>query len=397
MAGTARGTTILMAVPRYPMPIVGGLEKQAHLLAVELVRRGHRVAAVSGRTQSDQPAISVLDGVTVHRVGLGRARWWRWVSWPFMLWLRTHRLIRQADVIHSHVISAFGLYFVLLARLYRKPILVKLPNFGEAGLGAVARGRFGRLRIRVFKLADAVVAMAPESLRELAAIGYPPARVFATPNGIGASAAGGARAPRPNPGCAFVFIGRLDEQKGARDLLAAVARAVADAKAGSFTVDLIGDGEQREAIERQIRELGLGATVRLLGHRDDVLELLPHYDAFVLPSYREGNSNAVLEAMVAGLPVVSTRTGGTPMLVGPTGAQLLHEPGDVTALASLLVRVIESPAWRAEVGAAMRRRVDEHFDIRRVGAGYESAYRLLVDGHRDRITTASDPLVACEV
>jgi glycosyltransferase involved in cell wall biosynthesis len=388
--------TILMAVPRYPMPYLGGLERQAHLLAVELSGRGHRVIAVSGRTQEDQPAVSVLDGVEIHRVGFGHARLWRWLSWPVSLWLSAHRLLRRADVIHAHVFSGFGLYFILLARLYCKPILVKLPNYGVAGLVGLAQGRLGALRIAVFKLADAVVAMTPESQRELAEIGYAPARVLSTPNGIRIAPAPGRRQPRDAGACAFVFVGRLHEQKGIPDLLAAVGRLARDAAVGPFTVDLIGDGELRSDIERQVATLGLSRHVRLLGHQDGAAESLARYDAFVLPSYLEGNSNAVLEAMQAGLPVVSTRVGGTPMLVGPQGAGLLHEPGDVTELARMLAQVIERPAWRAEVGAAMRRRIEEHFDIRRVASNYERAYRMLAERRGELVATASDAVVNWE-
>lgn len=388
--------TILMAVPRYPMPVLGGLEKQAHQLAVELIVSGHRVMAISGRTQDDQGAVSLVDGVEVHRVGVGRTRWWRWLSWPLMLWLHAHRLLRQADVVHAHVFSAFGLYFILLARLYRKPVLVKLPNFGIDGLVGLAQGRSGPLRIRIFKMADAVVAMTPESLRELAAVGYPAQRVLVTPNGIRVGASNSARPLRSGASCAFVFVGRLHEQKGIPDLLNAAKRLAEDPANGPFTIDLIGDGERRDDVERQVAALGLDEQVRLLGHHDGAAEELDRYDAFVMPSYREGNSNAVLEAMRAGLPVVSTRVGGTPMLVGPQGAELLHEPGDVDKLADVMARAIAQPVWRAEVGTAMRRRIEAHFDIRRVASNYERVYRLLRDGRRSQVATVSDPIVTSE-
>lgn len=387
---------ILMAVPRYPPPVVGGLEKQAHELASELVRRGHRVMALSGRIVDDQADVDTVDGVEIHRVGSGRNRVWRWMSWPISLWRRARQILKTVDVVHIHVFSGFGLFFIVLARLYRKPVLVKLPNVGIDGLPGLARGPLGTLRIWLFSKADAVVAMTPQSMAELADIGYAASRVLATPNGILI----GPRRERPSlaaaQSCRFVFVGRLSEQKDIPRLLEAVKTLVDGFECGPFVVDLMGEGPLEAEVDRLIGSLGLSHHVRLLGHVENVAEHLPGYDAFVMPSLREGNSNAILEAMVAALPVISTRVGGTPMLVGREGADWLHEPGDSAALALIMHRAITDPRARVARGEAMRRRAEERFDMRQVVTTYVRAYEMLASGCGAEVSRASSPVLMGE-
>lgn len=393
MDNKAERLSILMAVPQYPYPVVGGLEKQAHELAVELVAQGHRVFALSGRITPEQLDCANVNGVEVHRFPWPRHRITRWFTSPWSLWRHFHGLARRVDVVHVHVFSGFGLFLILLASVYRKPVLMKLPNVRTDGVPGLARGILGPLRILVFARADAVVAMSRESHAELQAIGYDQRRVLTTPNGIRlpseeiAPGKDGAAAVR------FVFAGRLHEQKGIFDMLTAAKQLLADARVAAFSIDLLGEGPQRAAIEQDIRASGLSAHVRLWDHVDDVRAMLSNHDVFVLPSYREGNSNAILEAMAAGLPIISTRVGGTAMLVGSAGAMMLHEPGDVAALTRLMAQMIADADLRTEVGMAMRERVHQHFDIRRVADTYAAAYHLLATGRRREVASVSNPVI----
>ncbi len=385
---------VLMVVPQYPFPVVGGLEKQAHELSAELVRMGHVVRVLSGRILPRQQARSVSDGVQVYRLPWPRGRLYRWTFiWPLVA-ARMVSLMRQSDVVHAHVFSGVGLLAIVLARLCRRPVIVKLPNVREAGLPGLQRSELGRFKLRVFRWADAVVAMSTDSLEELRSIGYDRRRVLATPNGISLEPPVPPMA-RPESGrCRLVFLGRLHPAKGVMELLDALIVLRAHGLGSRVTLDIYGTGEQQEALNQRIIEAALAAQVKLLGHRDHVADLLPQYDALVLPSHREGNSNVILEAMVARLPVVSTRVGGTPMLVGPEGGAWLYEPGDTQTLASLLERLISDSRVRVELGRAMRQRVERYFAIRTVACSYVDAYRKLVEKSRTAVAEASNPVVA---
>jgi glycosyltransferase involved in cell wall biosynthesis len=122
----------------------------------------------------------------------------------------------------------------------------------------------------------------------------------------------------------------------------------------------------------------------VLGERHDVKELLAALDAFVLASHTEGIPMTVLEAMAACLPVVCTDVGGLPQVIldGETG--ILVPPHAPSELARAMLQMIHSPDKARQMGLAGRRRVEEHFDLRKVVARYEELYTSLVSKKRGR-------------
>ena len=141
-----------------------------------------------------------------------------------------------------------------------------------------------------------------------------------------------------------VAVGRLHPQKGYEFLLAAAARWVA----GEGPVPLVaiaGDGPLHAELAGRISADGL--PVRLLGRRDDVADLLSAADVCVLPSRWEARSLTAQEALRIGTPLVATRTGGLPELLGD--AAELVEVGDAGALADAVVRVLSDPEHAARL------------------------------------------------
>src|SRR3954470_19762181 len=125
---SSRFMRILMAVPKYPFPVVGGLERQSHVLAQALVRRGHDIHVVSGRFHSTQRNIESINGVCVHRVKWIEPRFPRFVTVPFCLASTLVALRQQVDLVHVHNISWFGGFITLVANMLRLPVITKLPN-----------------------------------------------------------------------------------------------------------------------------------------------------------------------------------------------------------------------------------------------------------------------------
>lgn len=385
---------VMMVVPQYPYPVVGGLERQAHELAKALRELGLNVLALSGRVKPEQPSCEIVEGVTVFRIPWSRKKYVRFLRTPFDLYRILCAQRETYDIIHLHQHSWFGLFTILVAKWWRIPILAKLPNVGEKGLPGLAAKRFGALKLGIFLCADALVAMSHESLAELQQAEFPKGRVLATPNGIRldrVQLATNAMASNTHP-CRVVFVGRLIEAKRLDILLTAWSRVVHAEKAHAI-LELWGSGPTETVLRRQCNELGLTDSVSFCGHVENVRSRLPDMDVFVLPSHAEGNSNAILEAMAAGLPVVSTRVGGTSMQVGREGANFLCEPGDADSLATNMLKLIQNSDLRVMVGSAMRRRVERHFNICRVAQTYAAAYCFLCMGQRDRVHEASDPVI----
>ncbi|HEY1015464.1 MAG TPA: glycosyltransferase, partial [Herpetosiphonaceae bacterium] len=147
-------------------------------------------------------------------------------------------------------------------------------------------------------------------------------------------------------------IGRLDERKGYRYLIAAAAAVRRVFPGAAFAI--IGEGELRPELERQIAALGLGGSVRLLGSRLDVPALLPHIDVVVSAGLWEGMPTALIEAMAREVPVIATTVSHELIRHGATGA--LVPPGDALALAQALIALLANPAGRRRMAEAARRR-----------------------------------------
>jgi glycosyltransferase involved in cell wall biosynthesis len=168
--------------------------------------------------------------------------------------------------------------------------------------------------------------------------------------------------------------GRLSPEKGQRFLIEALSRLPRE-HAGAHLV-LLGSGVEQPALERLALELGVGDRVHFAGFRTGILGYLKAADLVVNPSLTEGLPNVLLEAHVAGTPVVATRVGGVPELViaGETG--WLVEPGDPGALARALAEALDDPGKAREMADAARRRVETVFS-------FELQTRHLVRAYED--------------
>ncbi len=164
---------------------------------------------------------------------------------------------------------------------------------------------------------------------------------------------------------ALAVVANLEARKGLDVLLEALARLHDSGTAVSTVV--VGDGPERERLTGQIRALGLGGTVRLLGWREDVDSILEHATLLALPSLaNECLPMVILEAMAHRLPVVSTDVAGIPEMVldGLTGRVVA--PGDASALADALQAVIGNPEQARAMGARGYERVRTHFSRERM-------------------------------
>ena len=385
-----------MFVPQYPYPVLGGLEKQAHELAKALLKKGLNVRVISGCIAQGNVNDEVVEGIRVTRLPWSRSRRLRFLRSPWdiarALWAKR----RDFEVLHLHQYSPASLYVIVLAKLLGKPVLTKLMNVGDYGLPGVRRWVFGWLRLRILLSSDAIVAMSEESCRELQAFNFPASRVLRVPNGIDLANIL-ARSPPSEVAksvvCRVVCVGRLSEEKQLGTLLAAWD-VVSQSCKHLATLHLWGDGPLAPELKIQAKQLGIEEMVHFHGHVTGVPARLQEMDVFVLPSRVEGNSNAVLEAMAVGLPIVATAVGGTPMQVGPEGAPFLFAPGDSASLAVILKQFIENPVLRAATGTAMRRRTEQHFEINRIAGIYLQAYRCLAEGRADEIWHLAHPVLS---
>lgn len=141
---------------------------------------------------------------------------------------------------------------------------------------------------------------------------------------------------------------------------------------------LVGEGEERETLERETAGLGLSPYVHFLGVRSDVPRLLHGADTFLLSSISEGIPLTLIEAMATALPCVSTSVGGVPEVVvdGETG--LLAPARDANSLAAHLTLLAADQALRTRLGRAGRSQAESHFDAGAMHARYRALYRSML-------------------
>jgi len=176
----------------------------------------------------------------------------------------------------------------------------------------------------------------------------------------------------------FVCVARFDLQKNHATLLQAFAQGPACNPKAHLV--LVGAGVLQRPLEEQAQKLGLASQVHFLGVRADIPDVLAAMDVFVLSSDYEGSPLSLVEAMAAGLPIVSTIAGGVPELIQNGKEGFLVQVGDVKGLSDSMTFLAKNPEARRSLGTAAARRARENFDISVMIGEYEELYESLY-GH----------------
>ncbi|MEU6040145.1 glycosyltransferase [Actinomadura sp. NPDC047616] len=345
----------------------GGVGRHVRSVAAGLVERGARVAVCGpasteeqfrfGRVGARFAAVDIADRPRPVNDARAVAR------------LRT--LLRDADVVHAHGLRAGGLAVAACARVTPgplrfaqggPPVVVTLHNAVIAGGKTAAV--YGALERVVAKGAAMVLGVSPDLEERMRALGARHVEHALVP----------APAPRRRPGPEVrtelraelgveerplvVTVGRLAEQKGLPTLLDAAAGWAR--RTPPPLVAIVGAGPLEDELRARIEAEDL--PVRLLGRRSDVPALLAAADVAVVPSVWEGQPLIVQEILRAGRPLVATRVGGIPVMVGggPSEGQgeaaILVPPQDAAALERAVGRVLDDPALAVRLGAAAAQR-----------------------------------------
>jgi len=255
--------------------------------------------------------------------------------------------------------------------------------------GSVLRYQWMRRAYRPF--VDHYVALSGDLARYLRRrVGVPAARMTQIINGVDVGrfhpAADGRATLAGSPFEArdvFVVgtVGRMQTVKAQPLLACAFVRALelAPSLRACLRLVMIGDGPLRAEAQAILEQGGVSQLAWLPGGRADVPDVMRGLDAFALPSFAEGISNTILEAMACGLPVLATRVGGNAELVAEGLTGLLVQPGDVDTLAQGLIALAQEPARAAAMGLAGRRRVEQHFSLPAMVTSYQALYGRLLE------------------
>jgi glycosyltransferase involved in cell wall biosynthesis len=386
-----RPLAALMISPQF-RPVVGGYERAAERLCGALAAAGLRVVVITERRQQAWPAVESVAGFEIRRLPCWyRRRVHALTSLAsFASFLLRHG--REFDVWHVHQYCRHAALAVAMGKLLDRPVVLKLTSTGVAGVAGRPRRGGSPLLASLHRHVSACVAVSDETRALAIGLGIAADRIHDIPNGVDgvqfAPALAAAReAARRQLGLGgervVLYVGRMSPEKNLSGLLDAWQLVARDDR-GRARLVLVGDGPDHARIRRNAADPRLAGTVHLAGQRDDVETWYRAADVFVLASHFEGLSNAMVEAMASGLPVVSTRVSGSAILVEPPASGLVVDPGDPAALAGALRDLLARDDVRDELGRNARRKFEARFSLDSVSRQTIELYRALAEPtHRE--------------
>lgn len=307
--------------------------------------------------------------------------WFRQRS--FLRALRSTIRENHVDIVHVH--TNFGMALGIAASLFTRARVVRSihqADFLEKNRRHMSSLFWPRF-VSQYVLVNPVIRDAARRL-----FGAPPRKTSVIANGLAPGSVtvppGTRQRKRQELGIAdndilLFSAARLIPIKNQATLITAMKSVVTSAPNARLLI--AGDGESRPELETRIADMELRDQVILLGHRTDVPELLAAADIYVLPSIAETMSNAILEAMAAGKPIVSSDLPAIAYILTPECAFLIP-PTDTGALAAAILRLINNPGLRAAMGRTAAERAVQ-FSATHMATEHEALYRKLTRAHHD--------------
>ena len=302
----------------------------------------------------------------------------------FSIAAATDRLLDISRKYKADLIHTFGIRSNTLAYFLRKklpiPWVVRLPNVNSTDYTNSIQGYVFRwLNNFLIRRADALQVISPQLEAYIRSWKNQPKRLYQIPNGVDTD--------RFYPGFITDFrkqhsiaadvpiigsTGRLETIKG-YDLLIQSFDAVLK-KYPSAVLVLAGEGREYNNLLQLTKDLGIESSVIFTGYSPHVQEILSSLTIFVCSSRSEGVPNSVLEAMGMGLPVIATQVGGMESIMLDNQDGVLIPPGDINALITNILNLLDNPQRRSELGHSARFRVEIDFSVRKMAERVQAMY-----------------------
>ena len=289
--------------------------------------------------------------------------------------LRLARHLRESRLSVAHAFDFYtNLVLIPAARKARVPVIIG----SQRQLGDLLGFAKSQAQLAALRWCDAVVCNSRSAADLLTNQGLPARQIVVIRNGLPDSAfAPNVPALRRPPSLLRVgMIARMNAPSKNHALFLRVA-AVLCCKFDDIEFVLAGDGPLRPELERQSKALGLGDRVHFLGDRRDIPAILASVDVSVLPSSSESLSNAILESMAAGVPVVATRVGGNTEIVTHDRGRLVAA-GDEQGLVEAVENLLLNPPMRADLGHNAKVFTRANFTMQHMRRRHEELYEELL-------------------
>jgi glycosyltransferase involved in cell wall biosynthesis len=284
--------------------------------------------------------------------------------------------LRKHQIAIAHAFDFYtNLTLIPAAKFARTPVVIG----SQRQLGDLLTSAQRRAQLAMFRWADCVVCNSQAAADRLLQQGLPGQRLRVIGNGLPPAAFAQPEPLIPRREAAFRvgMIARMNARSKNHGFLLNVAARLKD-RLQDFELVLVGDGPLRPELERQASELGITDSVQFLGDRRDIPNILASLDVTVLPSASESLSNAILESMAAGVPVVANNVGGNAELITKDRG-ILVPSDDEESLASALTTLAANQPLREDLGRSARKFAQENFTIEQMQKRYDELYSSLLE------------------
>lgn len=319
-----------------------------------------------------------VNGVRVHRLPVFDRHLFRTLTYLPLLFVFLLVRLSRFDLVHVHLANLQADIAVFAATVVRRPSYLKLAAGGR--LGEIGRLRKVAWLTRYYGIRHATLiqAISGEIFEDLTKIGVPVGRIRRIPNGVAFSRPGQRpntkdgrrRLGLPEDALVVLYAGRMEREKGVHDLISAWRSA----RIANGLLLLVGSAGIKDPVSTH----QLPRRTVYAGWSSEMQSYLRVADIFVLPSYVEGMSNALLEAMSTGVPCIATCVGATPDIISDGVNGLIITPGDRMALIGAMEALAADGKLRDRIGAAAQESVRANYEIGAVVSAIEAAYRSIV-------------------
>lgn len=348
---------IALLVQNFLPKWLAGTEIATYNIAKHLARRKHDVYVIT-RLDNGLPKEGREEGFNIHRILHRKIKFIGVVA----LWMKIVSLLKKIDpdIIHVQGIG-IGLPAFFAKKLLRKPFVV----WGQGSdiyLPDIFTKQISRF---VLKNADAVIALTESMEKKMRKI-YD-REIFVIPNGINLEKIENISKENilkelkmKDDEKILLFVGSLRSVKGVKYLIESIK--LINKKCKSVRLIIIGDGEERNSLEKRSNELNLEHQITFIGKvpHKKVMEYMIATDIFVLPSLSEGLSIVCLEAMFSGLPIIATKVGGLPEVVKDGRNGFLVEPKNPEEMAEKVLLLLEKKDLRKRISKNNREEIKKY-------------------------------------
>jgi glycosyltransferase involved in cell wall biosynthesis len=360
---------VLHIIPNFGM---GGAEKLVVDLLSNYDKSNFDMAAVSFYAKSNTILEKKLDDLGVKVYYLDKHK-----GPDVSMLFKINKVVREfkPDIIHTH---RYAIRYTLLAILINK-IPLKVHTVHNIASKELDKAGFiiQKIAYNYFNFVPVAISnIVKKSIIEFYHIEYVPL-IY---NGIDVLKYQVRQKQKENKLIRLIHVGRFSHQKN-HNLLIDAFKMVSDKK-NNVKLYLVGDGDLRKEIEYRVSRLNLADKVEFLGVRDDIPDLLAKSDIFVMSSDWEGLPLVLLEALAAGIPIVSTDVGGVPDIIKNNINGILVKPNDPVSLSKAIIDLIENRELRKKISET-NKIYSLKFDIKKTQQEYEKLYLNLYEAFKN--------------